>query len=89
MISQNRVPSPLVSNHSSLRKTYWRTSILGALLTNGNESGSKKKKESPEIKLQKNEDGYPILPSLEEIDPHSLEYKKKLIGKFMGDVYGS
>jgi len=32
---------------------------------------------------------YPILPSLEEINCHGLEYKKRLIGKLMGDVYGS
>jgi hypothetical protein len=44
---------------------------------------------SPVIKLKRNEDGYPILPSLEEIDRHGLIYKKRLVGKFMADVYGS
>ena len=48
-----------------------------------------KKKEIPEINLPKDKNGYPILPSLEEIDCHGLEYKKRLIGKFMSDVYGS
>jgi len=39
--------------------------------------------------LKRNKDGYPMLPSLEEINGHTLLYKKKLIGKFMSDVYGS
>ena len=40
------------------------------------------------MKLKKNKKGYPILPSVEEIDGLTLIDKKKLIGRFMGDVYG-
>ena len=38
--------------------------------------------------LKKNKSGYPVLPSLKEIQGCELVYKKKLIGKFIGDVYG-
>jgi len=41
------------------------------------------------VLLKKNKDGYPILPSIEEIEGHELVYKKKLIGRFMGDVYSA
>jgi len=39
------------------------------------------------VLLKKNKDGYSILPSIEEIEGRELVYKKKLIGRFMGDVY--
>jgi len=42
-----------------------------------------------EVILKKNKDGCPILPSLEEIECRKLVYKKKLIGRFMGDVYST
>jgi hypothetical protein len=42
-----------------------------------------------EVILKKQSNGYPILPSLEEIEGHLLIYKKKLIGKFMSDVYSA
>ena len=48
-----------------------------------------KKQECPEIKMKRKKDGYPVLPSPEEVDRHALLCKKKLIGRFMGDVYGS
>jgi len=48
----------------------------------------RQKQKSLEIKLKMNEDGYPILPSPEEIDGHDLLYKKRLVGRFMSDVYG-
>jgi hypothetical protein len=47
------------------------------------------KQKSTEVILKKNKDGYPILPSLEEIEGRELVYKKKLIGRFMGDVYST
>jgi len=47
-----------------------------------------KKKECLEIKIKRNKDGYPILPSPEEVDRHELPCKKKFIGRFMGDIYG-
>jgi hypothetical protein len=49
---------------------------------------SEKKQTIPDIKLKKNRDGYPILPSLNEINDRELLYKKHLVGKFIGDVYG-
>jgi len=52
------------------------------------ENEPKGKGESLEVKLKKNKKGYPILPSVEEIDGLTLIDKKKLIGRFMGDVYG-
>jgi hypothetical protein len=39
------------------------------------------------VKLTTDKDGYPILPSLKEIDGRGLLYKKQLIGKFLGDIY--
>ena len=45
--------------------------------------------ESPIIELKRDRHGWPALPSLEEIQGRSLTYKKRLIGKFMTDVYGS
>jgi len=47
----------------------------------------KGKGKSPEVKLTKNKKGYPILLSVEEIDGLTLIDKKKLIGRFMGDIY--
>ncbi|KAF8486612.1 hypothetical protein F5888DRAFT_1640084 [Russula emetica] len=69
----------------------WGTDSFGATSTDGSEDESARKKKSPEIeiKLKRNKDGYPILPSLQEISHHGLTYKKRLIGKFMGDVYRS
>jgi hypothetical protein len=33
------------------------------------------------------DEGFPILPRWEAIDLEGLKYKKKLIGKFMGEFY--
>jgi hypothetical protein len=63
--------------------------ISGVPVVDGSEDGSSRRKKSPEIKLRTDEDGYPMLPSLEEINSHGLLYKKQLIGKLMGDMYGS
>jgi hypothetical protein len=63
--------------------------ILGVSVIDGSDDESARKKNSPEIKLKKDKDGYPTLPSLEEINRHGLLYKKLLIGKFMGDMYGT
>jgi hypothetical protein len=65
------------------------THILGVSVNDGSDNESAGKKNSPQIKLKKDEDGFPTLPSLEEINGHGLLYKKQLIGKFMGDMYGS
>jgi len=45
------------------------------------------KKKCPEIKMKKEEDGYPILPSPKEVEGHDLQCKKILISRFMGDIY--
>ena len=47
-----------------------------------------RKHKCPEIKLGRNDNGYPVLPSPEEIERHDLLCRKKLIGRFMGDIYG-
>ena len=47
-----------------------------------------KKEECPEIKMKMDKGGYPILPSAEEVTNHDLLCKKKLIGRFMSNVYG-
>jgi len=53
------------------------------------DSDSGRKQKSTEVLLKKNKDGYPILPSIEEIEGRKLVYKKKLIGRFMGDMYSA
>ena len=58
-------------------------------MTDGNEDEAPRKQKGTAIKLKRNEDGYPILPSVKEISSYGLLSKKKLIGKFIGDVYGS
>jgi hypothetical protein len=60
-------------------------------VTNGSEDecAGSRKKTILKIKLRRNKDGFPILPSLDEINSHDSEYKKRLIGKFIGDIYGS
>jgi hypothetical protein len=57
-------------------------------LANSSENESAQKKKSLEVQLKRDKDGCPILPSLKEIDCHSLLYKKQLIGKFVTDIYG-
>ena len=39
------------------------------------------------INLKKGKDGYPILPSIEDILKHNLFQRKMLIGKFIRIVY--
>jgi hypothetical protein len=40
-----------------------------------------------EIKLGRNDSGYPVLPSPEEIECHDLLCRKNFIGRFMSDIY--
>jgi hypothetical protein len=77
-----------VHAYSALRR-WTNAGILGVLLTDGNEDepAPVQKKKCQEIKLKQNKDGYPVLPSLEQINKHDLLCKKKLIGMFIGDVY--
>ena len=57
-------------------------------MSDGSENKAPKKQKNPRVKLKRNNDSYPILPSLEDLDSYDLLYKKRLIGKFIGDVYG-
>jgi hypothetical protein len=56
-------------------------------VTDSSDDDSLRKKKSTMIKMKRKNDGYPILPSMEEIDSHELKYKKQLIGTFVGDIY--
>ena len=60
-------------------------------MADGSESEAARKEKIPPINLKRNSDGYPVLPSFEEIDEdyHGLLAKKLIIGKFMSEVYGS
>jgi hypothetical protein len=58
-------------------------------LDDGSDDDSEGKKKSGSIRMKRNNNGYPILPSMEEIDGYELVYKKQLIGTFIGDVYRS
>jgi hypothetical protein len=60
------------------------------MLTDGDEDEPvpMQKKNCQEIKLKQNKDSYPVLLSLKQINEHDLLCKKKLIGTFIGDVYG-
>jgi len=88
-ILHDGVVSLLVSDYPASRKKCWCTRILGFSQPKPSKNEPKGKGESPEVKLKKNKKGYPILPSVEEIDGLTLIDKKKLIGRFMGDVYGA
>jgi hypothetical protein len=43
----------------------------------------------PEIKLQRDKNGFPLLPKWDKLENAQLDYKKRLIGKFMTDIYGA
>lgn len=60
-------------------------------MADGSSDESAGKEKCLPIKLKRNSDGYPVLPSREEIgeDYDDLLRKKLLIGKFMSEVYGS
>ena len=58
-------------------------------MTDDSDDDSHPKKKSTPIKMKRKTNGYPILPSMEEIDGHDLKYKKQLIGTFVGDIYRS
>ena len=59
------------------------------MLADSSDDESVGRKKRGTIKLKRNDDSYPILPSMEEIDGYELVHKKQLIGTFMGDVYHS
>ena len=73
---------------SFLEKNALNRQHLGVPLTEGSEDESTPKQKTRYINLKKNRDGYPMLPSLEEINRGDLLYKKMLVGKFIGDMYG-
>jgi hypothetical protein len=89
MTSQNGPMSALVHAYSAPRR-WTNADILGVPLTDDDEDAPMpiRKKKCQEIKLKRNEDGYPVLLSLEQINEHDLLCKKKLIGTFIGDIYG-
>lgn len=63
---------------------------LGSRSTSGSKDGPAKTQNTRDnTKLAHNSQGYPILPSIEDINAKGLLYKKILIGRFMSDVYGS
>lgn len=43
----------------------------------------------PEINLKFDKDGIPLIPSWDHIKNEKLDYKKLLIGKYMGEMYGA
>jgi hypothetical protein len=49
---------------------------------------TKSKATNPNITLQADSEGYPILPSWESIKGDGLLQKKYLIGRYLGDMYG-
>jgi hypothetical protein len=59
--------------------------LLGVQPTDGDQAQGKKK--NADIELLINDQGYPVLPSWEEIDPKGHAYKKALIGAFMREMY--
>jgi len=48
-----------------------------------------KKQECLEIKMKMEIHGYPIPPSPKDVVDHDLLCKKKLIGRFISNTYGS
>lgn len=59
--------------------------LLGVEPTDGDQVQGKNK--DADIKLLTNDQGYPVLPSWEEIDLKGHGYKKALIGAFMREMY--
>jgi hypothetical protein len=45
--------------------------------------------EAPKIRFQHDDNGYPILPSLEDMSRYGLPYKKQVLGRFMTEVYST
>jgi len=44
------------------------------------------RRRTQKIKLRWNNDSYPMLPSIENIEGHELLYKKQLISRFIGNI---
>ena len=49
---------------------------------------NRKKEVAANIKLARDGQGYPLLPSWETINREGHSYKKALIGKFLIELYG-
>ena len=56
-------------------------------MTDCSDDEPERRRRTQEIKLRRNKDGYPMLPSIEDIKGHELLYKKRLISRFIGDIY--
>ena len=52
-------------------------------------NSGRKTEKPPVIELEMGEDGYPVLPSWEDVQAMRLQDKKSLFGKFMGETYGT
>jgi hypothetical protein len=55
--------------------------------SDGGQENRNKTDAAANIKLAKDDRGYPVLPSWEVINRESHAYKKALIGKFLGELY--
>jgi len=57
--------------------------------SNGNGEGQRKSKlVNPDIKLQMDSQGYPVLPSWDSVKDADLIHKKYLIGRYLTEMYG-
>ena len=61
---------------------------VGGSLGNGSKGAPPNADKVPEIELETDYDGYPLLPSWEDVKIWKLPLKKTLISKFMGGMYG-
>jgi hypothetical protein len=61
---------------------------VGGLLGNGSKKAPPNANKVPKIELKMDNDGYPLLPSWEDVKIWKLPHKKTLISKFMGGMYG-
>jgi hypothetical protein len=72
-------------------------SILGGSLTDSSDSGDEstsvsmrpRVRDVPKVVLKQDKGGYPILPTLREMNRYGLSYKKKVISEFMSEVLSS
>ncbi|KAN0138020.1 hypothetical protein V8E53_004155 [Lactarius tabidus] len=62
--------------------TSWTAESFGS-----GEDLNNNKNTNPSIELQKDNQGFPILPRWEVVEQETHSYKRLLIGKFMGDLY--
>jgi hypothetical protein len=72
----------------SLQERYTNRSSVGVQATDDDRHNkSNNAVVNINVKLPKNNRGYPVLPSWEDINAQGLMYKKALIGHFMREMY--